>query len=885
MPLSASEIRETFLRFFESRGHRRVASASLLPEGDPTLLFTNAGMVPFKRVFLGEEKRSYVRAATSQKCMRVSGKHNDLENVGRTPRHLTFFEMLGNFSFGDYFKREAIEFAWELLQEQIRIPAERLHITVFREDDDAWRLWREGIGIPAERLHRLDEADNFWAMGDTGPCGPCSEIYYDYGKPPDCANPSCNPACECGRFVEIWNLVFMQFNRDASGTMTPLPKPSIDTGAGLERLSAAVQGVVSVYDTDLFRGVLARAQEIAGVERGRDPEKDVSLHVVADHSRAVTFLIGDGVQPSNEGRGYVLRRILRRAARHGVLLGIERPFLFKVADAAIDTMSAAYPELSERRAYIVDRIEREEGRFLETLSKGLALLETELAAASQRSEKRLSGETAFRLYDTFGFPLDLTEDILRGRGMTLDQSGFDAAMKSQRERARAAWKGSGDARVAEVYGRLAADLRCAFRGYTELTGQSWVRALLVGGESRTSARQGEEVEVVVDETPFYPEGGGQVGDRGAIRVPGGRVEIEDTQRPAGELIVHRGRVAQGTIELDARAELEVDATARAATVRNHSGTHLLHAALRRVLGPQAMQKGSLVAPGRLRFDFTHDSPLESAQLDAIEDFANEWIEANAPANVREMSYPDAIAAGAIAIFEEKYGERVRVISFGEFSTELCGGTHARATGEIGLLKILSDSGIASGVRRIEAATGLGALAILREQERTLERVAATLRTSVAELPERAEKLMLERREAEREIEKLKSDRRKSVQDSDEKNERIGDTTLIVYRSTTDDQKELALRSDAYRSAHPAGTVAVVGTHSAEVGHFYAASVSKDLTDRIRAGDIVKELSGVVGGKGGGRPDFAQGGGGDPAKWDEGIDRVRDLIKKKLETAR
>jgi alanyl-tRNA synthetase len=882
MPLAASEIRESFLRFFEARGHRRLPSASLLPEGDPTLLFTNAGMVPFKRIFLGEEKPSWPRAATSQKCMRVSGKHNDLENVGRTPRHLTFFEMLGNFSFGDYFKREAIEYAWELLREQLRIPAELLHVTVFREDDDAWRLWREGIGIPAERLHRLDEADNFWAMGDTGPCGPCSEIYYDYGKPPHCTNPACNPACDCGRFIEIWNLVFMQFNRDAQGGMTPLPKPSIDTGAGLERLSAAVQGLVSVYDTDLFRDILERAQEISGVVRGRDPEKDVSLHVVADHARAVTFLIGDGVQPANEGRGYVLRRILRRASRHGVLLGLERPFLFQVADAAIDTMSGAYPELAERRPYILDRIEREERRFLETLSKGLALLEAELASAGRRGEKQLSGETAFRLYDTFGFPLDLTEDILRGRGLTLDQAGFDAAMQSQRERARAAWKGSGDARVAEVYGRLAADLRSVFRGYTDLRGSSWVRALLVGGASRTSARQGEEVEVVVDETPFYPEGGGQVGDRGVIRVPGGLVQVEDTQRPVGELIVHRGRVAQGEIQLDARAELEVDAAARAATVRNHSGTHLLHAALRRVLGPQAMQKGSLVAPGRLRFDFTHDAPLETAQLDAIEDFANQWIEANVPATVREMSYPDAIAAGAIAIFEEKYGERVRVISFGEFSTELCGGTHARATGDIGLLKILSDSGIASGVRRIEAATGLGALAILREQERTLERVAAALRTSVAELPERAEKLMLERRETEREIERLKSDRRKSVKDSDERKDRIGDATLIVYRSTTDDQKELALRSDAYRSEHPVKTVAVVGTH-APAGHFYAASVSKDLAERIRAGDIVKELSSAVGGRGGGRPDFAQGGGGDPAKWDEAIDRVRALIQKKLET--
>ncbi len=876
MPLAASEIRETFLCFFEARGHRRVPSASLVPEGDPTLLFTNAGMVPFKRTFLGDETRAYSRAATAQKCMRVSGKHNDLENVGRTPRHHTFFEMLGNFSFGDYFKREAIEYAWELVTQGFGIAPGRLVATVFREDDEAFDLWRTGIGLPADKVIRLDEAENFWSMGETGPCGPCSEIHVDFGRNPRCTNADCNPSCGCGRWLEIWNLVFMQFNRDASGKLTPLPKPSIDTGAGLERLAAVIQGVPSNYDSDLFRGILARAQEIAGVERGKDPEKDVSLHVVADHARAVTFLIGDGVLPANDGRGYVLRRILRRAARHGVLLGIERPFLFRVADAAIDTMSAAYPELGERRAYIVDRIEREEGRFLETLSKGLALLEEELAVAGRRGEQRLAGDTAFRLYDTFGFPIDLTEDILRGRGMTLDQAGFDAAMQSQRERARAAWKGSGDARVAEIYGRLASDLRSTFRGYSELRGNSWVRALLVGGASRASAREGEEVEIIVDETPFYPEGGGQVGDRGVIKTAGGVVEIEDTQRPIGELIVHRGRVTQGEILVDARAELEVDAAARAATVRNHSGTHLLHAALRRVLGPQAMQKGSLVAPGRLRFDFTHDAPLETAQLDAIEDFANEWIQANVAANVREMAYPDAIAAGAVAIFEEKYGERVRVISFGLYSTELCGGTHARASGDIGLLKILSDSGIASGVRRIEAATGQGALAILRDQERTLERTAAALRTSVPELPERAEKLMAERREAEREIEKLRAAKRGAASgDLSASARSLGGVNVVTARVEGVDAKDLRSLVDQLRQKLGSGVVLLATEQEGRVS--LALGVTPDLVGRFRAGDLVREIAGIVGGKGGGRPDFAQAGGSDASRLDAAFERLDALV--------
>jgi len=877
VPLGASEIRESFLRFFEARGHRVLPSASLVPRGDPTLLFTNAGMVPFKRVFLGEEVPAGARAATAQKCMRVSGKHNDLENVGRTPRHHTFFEMLGNFSFGDYFKREAIGYAWELVTEGLGLAPERLVATVFREDDEAHEIWRRDIGLPEAKVIRLDEEENFWAMGETGPCGPCSEIHVDFGPREACTSTPCTPACSCGRFLEIWNLVFMQFDRSSDGRMVPLPRPSIDTGAGLERLAAVIQGVASNYETDLFRGILSRIQEISGVARGTDPEKDVSQNVIADHTRALAFLIGDGVLPSNEGRGYVLRRILRRAARHGALLGIEKPFLHRVADAVIDEMGGAYPELSERRAFITDRIEREEGRFLETLAKGLTLLEEEIARMRGEGATRLPGAAVFRLYDTFGFPVDLTEDVLRGHGLGVDHAGFEAAMQVQRERARAAWKGSGQTRIGEVHGRLANELSTSFHGYETLRFTSTVRALLVDGEPRPSAHEDELVEVVVDETPFYAESGGQVGDRGEIRVPGGRVLVEDTQRPAGDLVVHRGRVASGEIRVGDEASLEVDPLARAATVRNHSGTHLLHAALRRVLGPQALQKGSLVAADRLRFDFTHDSPLSREQIHAIEDLVNAWIEADASAEVREMSYPDAIAAGALAIFEEKYGDQVRVISFGEVSTELCGGTHAGATGEIGLLRILSESGIAAGVRRIEALTGQGALEWVRGREELLERASGLLRAPVAELPERVQRLLEERRSLERELEELRAAARGAAsRDLTETAREVGGVRVLSARVDGVDGKSLRGMVDDLRQRLGSAIVLLAAEEGGKVS--IALGVTPDLTARFRAGDLVREISQILGGKGGGRPDFAQGGGSDPARLDEAFRRLDALVE-------
>jgi len=876
MPLSAAEIRESFLRFFEGRGHRRVASSSLVPDQDPTLLFINAGMVQFKRVFLGEESRGYTTATTSQKCMRVSGKHNDLENVGRTPRHHTFFEMLGNFSFGDYFKAEAIRYAWEFVTGELGIEAERLVATVFREDDEAHALWIEEIGLPEAKVLRLDEEENFWSMGDTGPCGPCSEIHVDFGENAACTSEICDPSCGCGRWLEIWNLVFMQYDRNAAGEFTPLPRPSIDTGAGLERLAAVIQGAPTNFDTDIFAGILARAQQISGVARGADPGQDVSLNVVADHARALTFLIGDGVLPANEGRGYVLRRILRRAARHGVMLGVEEPFLHLVADAVVDEMLPAYPELGDRRAFICERIRREEERFLQTLTHGLQMLEEQIQQLEEAGSPQLPGEAVFRLYDTYGFPVDLTADILRSHDLSLDQAGFDRAMSAQRERARAAWKGSGDESIDAVYGALAAQHPVRFCGYETLDADSTLSVVLVGGESRETASEGEEVELVSELTPFYAESGGQVGDRGSIETESGRIEVIETLRPSGELVVHRGRVVAGEVREGQNAQLRVDPESRAATVRNHSGTHLLHAALRQVLGAQAMQKGSLVGPDRLRFDFTHDAPLSVAELAEIEDIANHWIETNAAAQTKVMAYDEALEAGAVAIFEEKYGDEVRVVSFGDFSTELCGGTHAKASGDIGVLKVVSESGIASGVRRIEALTGRGALAYLREQERALAQLSEILRVPVAELPSRVERLLSERKASEREIESLRASQRGDVaSDLGKQARKVSGIQVVAARVEGASPPELRDMIDALRGKLGCGVALLASEQKGSLA--MAVGVTPDLTDRIKAGALMRELAKLVGGKGGGRPDFAQGGGGDASRLDEAFAKLEELI--------
>ncbi|MDP6977891.1 MAG: alanine--tRNA ligase [Myxococcota bacterium] len=876
MAPSSKDIRELFLAYFERNGHSRQASASLVPQDDPTLMFTNAGMVPFKRLFLGEETRNYNRATTSQKCMRVSGKHNDLENVGRTPRHHTFFEMLGNFSFGDYFKKDAIDFAWELLTNELKLSPERLAVSIYTDDDEAYDLWQTGIGIPDHKIYRLGEEENFWSMGETGPCGPCSEIHIDFGETGGCTSTVCDPSCDCGRWLEIWNLVFMQFNRSADGSQEPLPKPSVDTGGGLERWAQVLQGVETNYDTDLFVPLIERGAELTDVTPGSDPEKDVSLRVVADHARALSFLIGDGVLPSNEGRGYVLRRILRRASRHGVLLGTEQPFIHGVADKVIDEMCDAYPDLVERREFITSRIKREEERFLETLSKGLKLLEDEISNLSAKGETTLPGETLFQLYDTYGFPVDLTADILVSRDMDVDQAGFDREMDAQRSRARAAWKGSGDTTVAEVYGRIVSEVTCEFTGYTGLVGESSLAALLRGGEPVDEAEQGDEVELVFAETPFYAESGGQVGDRGTISFPAGEVEVSDTQKPLEGLIVHRGKIASGTVRQGEVAQLAVDAGNRQAIVRNHSATHLLHAALRQVLGAQAMQKGSLVEGTRLRFDFTHDHAVTPEEIERIEDIANQWIEENHPGETRLLSYDEAVKQGAMALFEEKYGDEVRVVSFGDCSTELCGGTHARATGDIGLLKVVSESGISAGVRRIEALSGMDALHYLRDQERALRDTAGLLKVAPAEVHDRVAKLLDERKAARRELDSMASKKQGDVAgDLAASAREIAGGKALAARVEGSDAKAMRSLIDDLRNKLGSGVVCLLTESKGKV--LVAIGATKDQIENHKAGDLIREVAGVVGGGGGGRPDFAQAGGKDASKIDDAIAKFYELV--------
>jgi alanyl-tRNA synthetase len=864
--MTGNEIRKAFLDFFAERGHSVQPSGPLVPQGDATLMFANAGMVQFKRVFTGEERRPYTRAATSQKCMRVSGKHNDLEEVGRSPSHHTFFEMLGNFSFGDYFKKDAIEFAWDLLTRVFKLSPDELVVSVHRDDDEAYKLWRDGIGLEPRRIFKLGDDENFWQMGDTGPCGPCSEIHKitdraAFEKGGDPSGPG---------FVEIWNLVFMQFEQRADGTRVPLPKPSIDTGMGLERVTRVLQGKTSNYDTDLFQPLIKKAEELAGVAYGANPDSDVSLRVVADHARACAFLVGDGVLPSNEGRGYVLRRVLRRAARHGVLLGIDGPFLHAVVDAVIDEMGEAYPDLAKRRAFVLDAVKKEEERFGKTLGRGLALLDEEVTRAKRAKLTRLPGEVVFKLYDTFGFPTDLTEDILRGKGLGYDRAAFDAAMREQAERARAAWKGSGQEAPAEVYNALATH-PTSFTGYESLEGRSRVRALLRDGAQVNEVAEGERAELVVDTTPFYAESGGQVGDVGAISGPEGTLQVEDVQRPVEGLVVHQGRVALGRLRVGDEVTLRVDAAARAATVRNHSGTHLLQWALRDVLGPQVTQAGSLVAPDRLRFDFTHDAPLSDEQVRAVEDRVNELILANHSGRVEQKSYREAIDAGAIAMFTEKYGDRVRVVSFGP-STELCGGTHAHATGDIGSFRIVGQSAIGAGVRRIEAQTGLGALEHARRDARVLRDASELLRTSPAELYERVTRLVERERELERELEKTRAQmRRGGSADPLSRVRVVGGVKLLASEVEDATPKELRTLVDELKQRIGSGIVLLGVRHEGKAA--LALGVTADLVGRFKAGDLVRELARELGGTGGGRPDFAQAGGPDADKLEQALARL------------
>ncbi|MEA3470604.1 MAG: alanine--tRNA ligase, partial [Thermodesulfobacteriota bacterium] len=755
--ITGSEIRKKFLRYFEERDHAVVSSSSLIPKEDPSLLFTNSGMVQFKNLFLGQEERGYKRAATSQKCVRAGGKHNDLETVGYTARHHTFFEMLGNFSFGDYFKDEAVAWGWEFLTEVMGLPKEKLWITIYTDDDEAFDIWHGKMGIPAGRIVRLGEKDNFWVMGDTGPCGPCSEILYDQGEDVGCGRPECNVECECGRFIELWNLVFTQFDRDASGTLKPLPKPNIDTGMGLERLAAVIQGVGSNYECDLFKGIIDFIEKLTGKRFKDDEENDISIQVIADHSRAVTFLIADGVLPSNEGRGYVLRRVLRRAARHGKLLGLDKPFLHEIVPVVIGDMKDAYPELLDKESYVRKVVINEEQRFMDTLDAGLKILNDEMASLKNRDESVIPGSMVFKLYDTYGFPTDLTEEAARSQGLSLDMEGFEKAMEAQREKARESWKGSGEEEVSDIYRSLSLKgISTEFVGYegnTEATSQ--VIAILKDGGEVDSLSEEERGEIIVKETPFYGEVGGQVGDVGVIEGKSFLFDVWDTEKPLDDLFSHVGKVTKGAVHVGDTVDLKTERAIRRAIEANHSGTHILQAALKEVLGDHVKQSGSLVNAERLRFDFTHFARIEDEELERVETIANEYIRKNIPVSTTVLPREEAMQTGATAVFDEKYGDQVRVVKMGDFSMELCGGTHVQQTGDIGFIKVVSESSVAAGVRRIEAVTGGEALRYAEKIESELKKTALLVNTNPLELSERMEKLLKQQKEMEREIDRLK----------------------------------------------------------------------------------------------------------------------------------
>ena len=878
MTMTGSEIRESFLKFFEGKGHARIASSPLVPKDDPTLLFTNAGMVQFKNCFLGLEDRGYHRAATSQKCVRAGGKHNDLENVGVTARHHTFFEMLGNFSFGDYFKKEAIAWAWEYLTVTMGMPKEKIWITIYTDDDEAFRIWHDGMGVPTERIVRMGEKSNFWMMGETGPCGPCSEILYDQGEGTGCGKPTCDVHCECDRHLEIWNLVFTQFDRDASGKLTPLPKPNIDTGMGLERLAAVVQGVTSNYESDLFTGIIRFIEKISGRTYKRSGEDDISIRVIADHSRAVAFLIGDGVLPSNEGRGYVLRRILRRAARHGKLLGMDRPFLNDVCGVVIDGMKGAYPDLVDKAAFIRKVVESEEQRFIETLDAGLRILQEEVTALKTAAGEVIPGEIVFKLYDTFGFPTDLTADIVRKDRISLDMEGFERAMAAQREKARESWKGSGQEAISEVYHQLTFNGTVTeFAGYEGVTeGRSRVTMLLKQGQPTEEIGEGDEAEVIVSKTPFYGEIGGQVGDAGVIEGDGFLFEVTDTKRPLDKLISHVGRLRKGKIRMGDDVLLKVDDEIRRATEANHSGTHILQAALKEVLGEHVKQSGSLVNAERLRFDFTHFSRIEEEELVRIEDLANRMIRANVPVETVVMPLAEAVKTGATAVFDEKYGETVRVVGMVGFSSELCGGTHVKRTGNIGFLKIVHESAVAAGVRRIEAVTGKTAVAHVRRLEDELRKTAGLLKIGLLETSDRTEKLLRRERELEREIEALKG--KLAAKDSGDLMGRVRQIHGVAVLATVveaSDVKTLRDFGDKLRDRLRSGII-LLGSR-ADGKAMLLCLVTKDLTDRYHAGKIIQSIAPLVGGSGGGRPDMAQAGGPKPEFLEQALEKLSDLL--------
>lgn len=873
--MTGAEIRSAFIEFFRQRGHEAVPSASLVPDKDPTLLFTNAGMVPFKNVFLGTEKRAVRRVVDSQKCLRLSGKHNDLEEVGRDTYHHTFFEMLGNWSFGDYYKREAIAWAWELITGEWKLPKDKLFATVYRTDDEAAALWRSETDIAPDHILRFDEKDNFWEMGEVGPCGPCSEIHIDRG-PEVCdlkhvAGHVCGVNAGCARFIELWNLVFIQYNRTADGQLEPLTERHVDTGAGLERLAAVLQGVRSNYDTDLLRNLITFTEQHAGRRYGADANDDLSFRVIADHARALTFMIADGVLPSNDGRGYVLRRVLRRAARHAKQLGFDQPFLWRVTGAVVQTMGSAYPEIVERQAHVEQVIRSEEERFAETLDKGLTLLEEEKAALRARGESMLSGAAAFKLYDTYGFPLDMTQDILRAENLRVDVAGFETCMEEQRQRAREARKAGAEVMTS---GRA---YTSRFVGDRIAEYESSVTALIVDGTERDEVRSGERVQVIVPETPFYGESGGQVGDRGTIETEAGAlIEIDDTQKPRADLTVHVGTVARGALHTGERVRLRLDQARRNATRLNHSATHVLHAVLREHLGKQVRQAGSLVTPDRLRFDFNYHGPIAADELQRIERDVNNRVRENAAVSTEELDYREAVGQGALAFFGDKYGDRVRVVRIGDYSVELCGGTHVGRTGDIGLFKLRAESGVAAGVRRVEAFTGEGALEWLRGREQTLREIGELVHGSDEEVTARVARLVAQQRELEKQLKQIQSQLAGSQSDALLRQARqVDGITVLAAEVEGADDRALRELADRLRDQIRSGVV-VLGTARGERALLLAA-VTRDLTERYHAGEIIKRIAPLIGGGGGGKPDLAQAGGKEPAKLREALEAVYQLV--------
>ncbi len=885
--MKASEIRKAFLEFFQQRNHSIVKSSSLIPHDDPTLLFTNAGMVQFKRCFLGEDHRPYSRATTSQKCMRAGGKHNDLENVGRTARHHTFFEMLGNFSFGNYFKEDAVEFAWAFLTEEMGLPKDKLYATIHEgdsqmslgPDEEARRYWAKYL--PEERILTFPTKNNFWAMGETGPCGPCSEIIIDQGEGIGCGAKDCKPGCDCDRYLELWNLVFMQFNRRDDGTLENLPHPSIDTGMGLERIAAVIQKVPSNYDTDLFVPMMSRIAELTGYHYGNDSEKDVSVKVIADHSRAAAFLIGDGILPSNEGRGYVLRRVIRRALRHGRFLGLGRPFLHDTAVSVMESMQDAYPDLLENRNYITRVILAEEERFNETLDHGLRLLQSEIRRLQEEKSPTIPGELIFKLYDTYGFPIDIVTDMARSLSLDADEVGFERLMEKQREQSRLHWKGSGEREISEAYRQLSAKgISTEFLGYEALEAESPVVAIIREGENLQEAGTGTAVELITERTPFYGEAGGQVGDRGEIKTDSGKILVSDTLRLPGDLLVHVGKVAEGVVRVGDIAQLKVDPALRSDTELHHTATHILHAILRKVLGDHVKQAGSLVGPDRLRFDFTHFTALSNEELREIERLVNGEIRRNDDLHVRVMDLEEALKTGAMALFEEKYGDRVRMVEIPGFSRELCGGTHTHRTGDIGVFVILQETGIAAGVRRIEALAGRQALKYLEGQQSILRQTAGLLKSNPAEVAERVEKLLTYQRQLEKELESLKASLT-SQRSSDllAGAEDLKGVRVLVTQVEADSPKVLREINDRFKESIASGVVVLGAAHGGKV--FLLVGVSSDLTKRVHAGNLIKEIAAVVGGSGGGRPDMAQAGGNQPDKLENALKLARKLLTDKL----